>query len=275
MERRKRLNLWLLAGIALAGWLIWRDVTQPPPAPAIEHVTMLDPAAVTRIGIERSDGQRLLLERTAARWWLIYGDLRLAADSTRIGEILRLADAVAEASYDLAGIDPGDYGLQPPRAVVTIDGVALRIGAQEPLRYRRYVATGSRLHLIADTAYVHLGADWNDFVDPSPFAGLPEPSTLAGPGWRLVHTEKEGWRGDPAWPGAEEVAMAWLDLAADRIRSADTPATGVTTLRMDFPDDQVRELDSWREGALLWLAWRGASIRFGIPQERAADLGLE
>ena len=275
MERRTRLNLWLLAGIALAGWLVWHDVAPPPPTPAVQRVTTLDPQAVTRIGIERRDGQRLLLEREVARWWLVYGDLRLAADSTRIAEILRLVDAEAEASYDLAGVDPDDYGLHPPRAVVTIDHITLRIGAQEPLRYRRYVATESRLHLIADTAYVYLGADWSDFVDPSPFAGLPKPTALAGPGWRLVHADKEGWRGDPAWPRAEGVATAWLDLVADRIRPADTPSTGVTALHLDFPDGQVRELDTWREDGLLWLAWRGASVRFGIPQERAADLGLE
>jgi len=274
MERRKRLNLWLLVGVALAGWLVWRDAV-PPPEPAVQRVTALDPGAVTRIEIKRRDGQHLQLEHSAARWWLRFGDLYLAADGTRITEILRLVDAPSAASYDLDGINPADYDLAPPRAVVTIDGIVLRIGAQESLRYLRYVATDGQLHLIADTAYVHIGADWEDFVDPSPFAGLAELEALDGPGWRLVHDGQEGWRGEPAWPEAGEVAAAWRGLVADEVRAGATPTPGMGTLRLEFVDGEVRKLDVWREDASLWLAWRDAGVRFGIPLEQAATLGLE
>jgi hypothetical protein len=47
------------------------------------------------------------------------------------------------------------------------------------------------------------------------------------------------------------------------------------TLRLEFVDGEVRELDVWREDASLWLAWRDAGVRFGVPLEQAATLGLE
>lgn len=276
MERRARLNLWLLAGVAMAAWLVWLELSAPAPEATRPRLTALVPDQVQRIEIERSgDGQRLRLERAEGRWWLQHQATRLAADALRVGEILRLVAAPSEVSYPLAEVDAAAVGLSPPRIVVTVAGVALHVGAQEPLHYRRYVATGERLHLVTDTAYVHLAADWNDFVDPAPLAGLPELVAVDGPGWRLRRDAQGAWQGEPARPEAAAIAAAWRDLAARKVRAGATPAADGTTLRLTFVDGQVRALDAWRAEGLLWLAWHGAGVSYGVPLQHAAVLGLE
>jgi len=274
MERRTRLNLWLLAGVAVAAWLVWLELSAPAPEATRPPLTALVPGAVQWLEIERSgDGQRLRLERTDGRWWLQHQATRLAADALRVGEILRLVAAPSEVSYPLADVDAAAVGLSPPRIVVTAAGAVLRVGAQEPLHYRRYVATGERLHLVTDTAYVHLAADWQDFVDPAPLAGLPELVAVDGPGWRLQRDAQGAWQGDPARP--EAVAVAWRDLAARKVRAGVAPVADGTTLRLTFADGQVRALDAWRAEGLLWLAWHGAGVSYGVPLQHAAALGLE
>ncbi len=264
MERRARLNLWLLAAVIVAGWLLWRDLSAPPPTVPVVRVTGLDPAQVTRLTIDReADGRLLEFEREAGRWWLRHDAERLPADAIRVGEVLRLVDAVSEANYDLATLDAREVGLVPPRARVTVDGIELRIGGQEPLKYRRYVAHGERLHLVTDTAYVHLGAEWTAFVDPAPLAGL------AG----LAAVEGTGWEEDPHRSAG--IVDAWHRLTAAEVRPAVGPGEGATTLTFRFDDGVTRRLDAWRHASGWWLAWDGGAVRFGIPEARAATLGLD
>ena len=203
MEWRTRLNLLLLAGVVLAGWLAWRDAAEPPP-PVVNRITDLEPADVGRLGVVRaSDGQRVELARDRGRWWLQHDGVQLAADGTRVTEVLRLADAVSEASYAIDQVTPADFGLRPPRAVVTMDGQVMQIGAQEPIRYRRYVETGGRMHLVQDTAYVHLSADWTAFVDSSPLAGRPPLAAIEAPAWRLRRGPDGAWLSEPERPDTD------------------------------------------------------------------------
>ena len=276
MDRRARVNLLLLAGVILAGWLAWHDAGEeeaaaPPPVP----VTALDPAIVARVTIARgSDDQRIELAREAGRWWLHRDGQRLPADEVRVREVLRLADATGATRYPLAEVDAAALGLQPPRAVVTLDGRALRIGAQEPLRYLRYVESAGTVHLVPDTAYVHLAADWTGFVDPAPFAGRGEPTAITAPDWRLARDAEGRWGFTPERPAAAEVARAWSTLQA-RVVQASTRPGAALALQVEFADGAPGELWAWRGGSAWRLAWAGAPVAYVIDAAGAAALGLD
>ncbi len=263
MQRRARLNLLLLLVVAVVGWLVWRDVASPPATQPVERVTALDPRQVGRLVIAReADGRELAFLREADRWWL-QREPRLPADTLRVNEVLRLADARSEASYDLAAVDLRELGLEPPRARVRIDDVELRIGAQEPLHYRRYVASGRRVHLVADTAYVHLGADWTAFVDPAPLAGWSAPvSATIGSG-----------AGESDLSAAQ--VAAWRDLVADAVRATVAPLGEVATLTFHFEDRDPHRLLAWRSGAGWQFAWRDGAVSYSVAAVRGSDLGLE
>jgi hypothetical protein len=263
MQRRVRLNLLLLAAVVVAGWLVWRDVNTPPPTVPVERLTGLDPRAVSRLEIIReADGRTTGFLREAGRWWL-RREPRLPADELRVGEVLRLVDAASEASYDLAAVDAQELGLEPPRARVRVDDVELVIGAQEPLRYRRYVASGGRVHLVADTAYVHLGADWTAFVDPAPLADLEEVRSAS----KLSANSDE--------PVSEEQLAAWRDLVADEVRGVVAPDANSVVLTFHAVDGGSRQMIAWRRGEAWWLAWRDGVVSYAIPAVRGPELGLE
>jgi hypothetical protein len=263
MRRRARLNLLLLAAVAVGGWLVWQDLATPPVSAPVERVTALDPGQVRHLVITReSDGRELEFLREAGRWWL-QREPRLPADRLRVTEVLRLVDAPSETSYALAAVSLAELGLEPPRARVRADGIELRIGAQEPLRYRRYVASGQRVHLVADTAYVHLGADWTAFVDPAPLAGVPAP----------VEATTGSAEGESTLT-ADQVA-AWRELAADTVRATIAPEGDAMTLTFQFEDRSSREMVAWRKAASWQFAWRDGVVSYAVAAERGPDLGLE
>ena len=275
MKHRARVNLWLLAALAGGAWLVWHELREPVEAPRVERVTELAPAEVRRLSIVReADGRVLEFLRASGRWWLMR-DSRLPADAVRVGEVLRLAAAASETSYELADVDLREVGLDPPRARVVIDGNELRIGAQAPLNYRRYVASKGRLYLVADTAYVHLGADWPAFVDPSPLAGLPEPSAVSAPGWNAERREDGLWHvGDDA--RAAGYATAWTALVADLVRERQLPATAEpVALQFTFADGSKRKLLAWSRDGRWWVAWNDGPVQYAVPAGRVDDLGLD
>lgn len=263
MQRRVRLNLLLLVAVVVAGWLVWHDLNSPLPPVVVERVTDLDPQRVSRLVIEGgTDGREVEFLREQGRWWL-QREPRLPADALRVNEVLRLVDARSESSYALAEVDPVELGLDPPRARVRVDHVELRIGAQEPLRYRRYVANGDRVYLVADTAYVHLGADWVAFVDPAPLAGMPRPRSV-------TNTDRNAGQELPG----EQVA-AWRELSVDGVHADVAPEGEITTLAFRFADETVREMRAWRAASTWRFAWRDGVVSYVVSAERGPELGLE
>ncbi|HEY5719166.1 MAG TPA: hypothetical protein VIW02_02170, partial [Gammaproteobacteria bacterium] len=161
MQAALRTNLLLAGVLALLAWFAWPQ-REDAPAPPPERLTALDPATIGTIRIERGQpAEPLQLQRAQQRWWLLRAGQRLPADPLRVAQVLRLAEQPSEVSYPLSAAPLAELGLAPPRVRVTFDRQSLLLGVQEPLHYRRYVVAGERLHLVADTAHVHLVADWS------------------------------------------------------------------------------------------------------------------
>lgn len=140
-----RVNLLLLGLVSLLGLALW---VWPDP----DHqgpLTSLDPdrLAVIRLGDRR--GLKLVLERGPDGWRLTYPQAG-PADPRRVQALARLAAARVYRSFSAKDGDLGAWGLDDPAYWVQLDSVALMVGADEPLRRRRYVRLGDQVHLIDD-----------------------------------------------------------------------------------------------------------------------------
>ncbi len=163
-----RARLWLnLALLALVGVLVAVVVFEPgkDPEPKPEPLTTRDPDTVTRLKLVRDGDDVIVLEKRDGRWWLTQ-PWTLPARAFRVEGVLRLLEAESQSRHDLAGLDLAKFGLDRPRASVTVDGeLTIDFGGTEPLAQRRYVRIGEDLHTIIDTFYYQIAATPESFVD--------------------------------------------------------------------------------------------------------------
>ncbi len=234
MGRRGWLNLALLllvAALAAVAYFQPGEETEQ----AIQ-LTPLDPAAVQSITLERPAAETIVLQGRDGRWRMTE-PVAVAANTFQVRRLLASLTQHSLQRYPAAGLDLAKYGLQPPRAKLTADGVELSFGRVNPLNSRLYVRVDDVMHMVAQNDISFLTGEWLEFVST---ALLPdEPLTrLALPGLGTIAKDESGWRheGPGAPQSADQIQAlvdAWQHARALRVRplrAADTSEQVVVQL---------------------------------------------
>ncbi len=228
--------LVLVAG--LGAWVAW---LQNRPQPEEPELTGLDPQTIGKITVEYQD-QVLRFERQDDGWWM-QQPYTAPADSYRIEQILQLPQAKSHARYSIPRADWPRFGLEPPAAVIDLDGHRFRFGRQNPIDFRRYVQVdGQTVHLIDDTLFHLLTSPASDWLDTRLLPAGASVRGLTLPGWRLHRSAKGSWRSEPeADPAAlQRWIDEWRNARALRVAPHPGPAPkDKPTIRIDLEDGSL------------------------------------
>jgi hypothetical protein len=148
MHPRLRLNLILLALVALLGLWVWQAQS-----PGFTPLTPLDPAQVKQIAIGDLSGRQVNLQKRDGVWY----SGALPANTQRIEQLLGICQTPSLERF-LAPTELTPFGLDPAPIQLQLDGLLLKIGASDPIHGWRYVLIEGEIHLIADGFYHHLTA---------------------------------------------------------------------------------------------------------------------
>jgi len=261
---RSAANLALLALVAGLAALAWWLEGRGPAAPE-RRLSTIVPRAVKVIELRSRALGEVLLERTD-RGWRMRRPYPLAASGERVERLLALLNAPSLGGFRAAGNDLAEYGLDPPRATLRVDGERFELGATEPLDGRRYVLHDGEVHLTADVWVRYLELPAAALVDPAPLGPAARVRALALPGLRL-REGPSGWRAEPA----------------GRLASADR-AVALVAAWEHAQAFAVRPLDpalEWHEEVAVEVAGEPRPLRFRVARgERELilarpDLGLQ
>lgn len=272
MKNRWLLNLALgIVVVALAVFAWWRP-GQPPPKPAL---TALAPAQIGRVVLER-DGERIVLTRHNGNWQL-EEPLRARASNFNVESMLRIATAASETRITEAR-DLAQYGLQPPRARVQLDGEELLIGNLHPINNQMYLQHRGTVHLISAHYQGPVHYRYTQFLDSRLFESDFKPTAFRLPGFRLIRTE-QGWRREPAIAELSsdrinDFVQEWRNASALSVSRA-TRAPVLATIEIDLEHDQRREqrrLGIVAREPQLVLRREDEGLEYHFPAETGARL---
>ncbi|MEW9622814.1 hypothetical protein [Rhodanobacter geophilus] len=145
MKRAARTRLLLLLGVAallaLALWQRQRDAHDAPGS-----LLALDPAAITQVTLQLGDAPVARYAKRDGHWW--HDDGRRADD--RYLDMLTAAAAAPVLQWRAAAdFDSAKIGLEPPHAVLSLDGRRLAFGAMSATGPQCYVQAGARVALVS------------------------------------------------------------------------------------------------------------------------------
>lgn len=148
MRRRTRTWLWLVASCVLLAVAVVAQLRHERRA-ALDPLTTIDLSRVRELRVECRGCTPRRFERSAGHWQMREPqDVR--ADQAAVEHLLAIAAAPVRRRHARGVLDPARIGLEPPQAVLTLDGQSLRFGATEPIDGDRYVDTGSAIALVPD-----------------------------------------------------------------------------------------------------------------------------
>jgi hypothetical protein len=199
MLARIRKRWWLnLALIALLGGLVLFAIYQPgkKPPESAPKLTTLATDAITRVRIERSGQEAIVLEKSATGWRL-KEPIAARANSFNVESLLRVAGADVNATIANGEQTLGQFGLDTPRARVWLDDEEFAFGDLHPLKNQVYVRYRKQVYLIPSHLFGPAGYDFRRYLASRLLEEDRKPVSFKLPGFAVVL--KDGsWQREPA-----------------------------------------------------------------------------
>jgi hypothetical protein len=147
MKRAARQRALLLLGVAaLLAVALWQYRRDQAAAPGT--LLALDPAAITHVELRLQRAPVEHYVRRDGHWWRTDGT-PARSDDGRIDELTRIAQAPVLSWRPASDFNPAKIGLQPPLAVLRLDGQTLEFGETSVTGPQRYVRVGPRVALVS------------------------------------------------------------------------------------------------------------------------------
>lgn len=147
-----RLNILLLLMILALGFI----VIQKPgieKAPSYQKISHLNPDEIQHIEINSTDKEKINFYKTDQIWHLKLNNQKNIIDRKELEPLFSLLKADSLESFSVTKNQLQQYHLLNPRFIVKFDNFSIAFGNSEPLKHRRYILVGNRVHLIADLHY--------------------------------------------------------------------------------------------------------------------------
>lgn len=149
MGARGRVNLFLFVLAFVLGLvaLLLPDPQRDLPPPAVEF----DPGSIGRITYRPARDGEVLEIRRGADGWRLTAPVARAARDRRVTRLLESLRERTDSCYPAADHEPAEFGLDPPRAELELDGITVAFGNRSS-DGRRYLQARGRMCLIEDIA---------------------------------------------------------------------------------------------------------------------------
>lgn len=148
MRRHLRQNLMLGSGAALLALLTWLVVKQEQTASATP-LTTIETSRVQALSVRNGNQPLRRFERRDSGWQM-REPFDMPAQAQAIERLLAIVSAPPRSLHEAGKFDPRKIGLQPPQAILDLDGQAIEFGGTDAIRGDRYVRVGGTIALVPD-----------------------------------------------------------------------------------------------------------------------------
>nr|CAA6829774.1 MAG: Unknown protein [uncultured Thiotrichaceae bacterium] len=169
---RFRLNgllLLVICGLAIFAWWFSAQKQSGP-----ERLFMGDYESINLLTVdrpERSAGAKKILFEKKEKHWLMVAPYLHKADPMRIRQLLTFLSEPVAATYDSAGRDLAQYGLQSTRLILRFNEQQFILGKLNTVSGNRYVLHENKIKLVSEAVYGLAIGDWESFVLPEALVG--------------------------------------------------------------------------------------------------------
>lgn len=269
--KRSHLNLALLVvagGLGAAVWFSQEKEEKGPP------LTALKQDSITRLAVEHPGQPAIRLEKKDGRWRLTE-PVQADTDPYEVKGILSLAELELKTRLD-AGVNRKELELDPPQYVVTLDDTRIALGGAEPIKYRRYVATGEVVGLVDDPPSAALDADFSDLIAKAIVPEGAELKQIELPGLTLSRKPDGSWS-SPQHAEAKAAQLAQLAESWKNARAmwnaADPPeGSSGDAVKLGLADGRAIDLVVQARDPQLVLARKDLRVRYTLSKALVDEL---
>jgi len=264
-------NVLLLAAVVGLGLYIhYRPSGETP-----QHkLTTLAPSAVSRVLIERRDGEPIELAKRGEAWYLVR-PFQARADRSQVERLLELTSATSKEK--LAATDLGRFDLDRPALTVTLGEQRFAFGTINQINQEQYVLAGDSVYMLPSfyPSLVPLKAE--RLLTHSLFVEGESPAAFVLPGVR-IELQDTKWVRVPATakdePSQDEFNR-WVEgwrFASSLLTQPAGPKTAAEHVEVRLADGRTLRLGVLQRQPELILERPDEKLQFYFSGEMAKRL---
>lgn len=190
MNSRLLLNVFLLICVIALGAFIFYS-----PEPSTSEVIRLGGPTdkeIKNLTIQRKGLADIYLEKHNNVWWMT-NPYKVRANTVPIIALLDLRKAISHSRFSIDNKNLNDYGLQPAKASVALNGVEYLFGNIEHINKRRYILKNKTVHLTTDLFYHRVRTNTETFISPKLIPDNSQITSLTLPDLTLNKSAHGEW----------------------------------------------------------------------------------
>ena len=239
-------------------------------------LSTLDKAAITEIIIERTGNPKIQLGKTNNQWHM-YTPYIVRANNIKIESLLDLVEYQYHGRYEMAELDPKEYGLDKPRTTITFNGeYKFEFGTTEPINKYRYIRYQDTLYLTDDYYYHRVLGKSTSFLDHALLDKEIKINKIEIPGLTLS-MDNDRWNANPrpkkfSHDQANELIDHWKHSHGIEILDY-PPARGTGQVRI-YTENKPAPLrfDIFNINDEFYLGRADLKIAYKLAKEKRRDL---
>ncbi len=234
-----RHNLVLAGIVALAAVAVW-FVVRSERARIEQPLTAIDTKSTKEILVRNGDNPPRRFERRDGAWWM-REPYQLPAHADAVARLLAIARTAPRSRHARTQFELARIGLDPPQAVLTLDGVTIAFGLTDAIRGDRYVLSDQTVALMPDRFSAWLLAPAESELD----------HRLAAPLGTISEVVIDGQK-------RPELAAAWQQVTTSQVVAVQDapPASGTIAVDLGTADGQRVRYTLWRRDDGRYAALR-------------------
>lgn len=264
-------NLVLFLLVVVLGLIAWLE---PGGAKKAEEnkipLSHLKAEGISIIRIENEAADTVVMEKKNGLWYLLE-PFQLPANQIKIDIIAEFLGSESQDRFEAKNLPLTEFGLQPPKLVLTVDSDSFAFGGSTPLDYRRYVLNNGVVHLTRDSYYSRISVPPVAYASLYPLGEKPQLEEIHLSGRHLLRQD-EKWSLQPEDPAvsADEIstlAEAWGNAQAFNVEVYNAQQAKEqgekVAVKLSGKEDWVEFLISAREPELVLInAAAGVQYQF-------------
>jgi len=242
LSRRWLINCLLIVLICLLAYSGIRYQLKSTAQPE-NSISSLKPQDIDNVIIQSADN-RLVLRRSGNQW-MFDKPIQWPANNITLERLISIVKSESNTRLPADGIDLVPLGLQPPKAILTLNDTRVLFGATNNIGERRYIMTGSTIYLLPDLHLHFINQGISGLIDRRLLPRSISLNSLRLAEFNLSKNSDGTWQadtlGDAVTDQINALANNWQTLDAGNIKIHDKSKTPQQKIVAGLQDG--REID--------------------------------
>jgi hypothetical protein len=273
LSRRWLINCLLIVLICLLTYSGIRyqlkSTTQPK-----NSITSLKPQDIYSVIIESADNKLVL--RKSSNQWGFEKPIQWPANNTSLERLISIVTSESNTRLSAEQIDLSKFGLQLPKAILTLDDTRVLFGATNNIGERRYIMIGSTVYLLPDLHLHFINQGISGLIDRRLLPGSVPLKSLGLAKFNLSKNSDGTWQVDMLTDTLAEqlktLANNWQALEAGNIKNFDKTGTAEQKIVAGLQDGSNIEFFIMSTRPEIVIARPDLGVQYHFSEKQYYDL---